>query len=256
MNTATGYQISTYALTDKGLMRPINEDAYGIVEGRQFFALADGLGGRNAGEIASAETIKEVCHQIDIDSTFSNPSLSEKRVLQRLLEVISDANHKIWLMGQESSALQGMGTTLTCALFFKESLIAANVGDSRLYRLRGDQLEQLTKDDSLLSDLLQFGLIDESEAKIFPLKHVITKSIGGFEDIDTSFTITSIEAGDLYLLCSDGLHGLVSTDKISTLLKSQLSLKEKGDRLLKEALDNGGLDNITLILVQTLCKST
>jgi serine/threonine protein phosphatase PrpC len=250
MISQPSFKIKSFAISDKGLIRKKNEDSYGILEKHNFFSLADGLGGRNAGDVASSNTIKFLSQNVESNSILNNSELSNEKVLHFLLGSISDTNHKIFQMSQRNAEFEGMGTTLTCALFFDKKCIYGNIGDSRLYRFRENILTQITKDDTLLAELLHFGFIEEQEAKIFPLRHVITKSIGSVDFVDPTFGIEDVEIGDYYLLCSDGLHGLVSYEKIKAVFSEAISLEDKGRKLLSNALEAGGSDNITLILLE------
>jgi serine/threonine protein phosphatase PrpC len=250
MTLAKNITLTSFALSDKGLVRPKNEDSFGFDDTIKFYAVADGLGGKNAGEVASKETVKNLLAFINDEPAFKNPFINADDALQMLIEGIKNINTQIFELSKTSHTLEGMATTLTTLLFINQKAIFTNTGDSRLYRLRDDQLTKLTKDDTLLEELLQFGLIDEKEAKIFPLKHVITKSIGTFEHVEPSFGIDSFQSNDLYLLCSDGLYGFVKDEDIKNILKSSINLKDKANQLLAAALKSGGLDNITIILTE------
>lgn len=237
--------------THVGLVRQNNEDAYKVLEKYHFFALADGLGGKNSGEIASQEAVEELSYLIEQNPSFQTEQ-NEAKLKKMLEHVIILTNSKIWEMSKKEGHLNGMGTTLTCALFSGNKILFGNVGDSRLYRLRHHQLEQLTHDDSLVYELLHFGLIDEEEAKSFPLKHVITKSIGGLNTVEPFILSSSIEDKDIYLLSSDGLHGSVDDKTIASILQKNTSLENISQDLIQAALLKGGHDNITVILIQTL----
>ncbi len=250
MKHENSYTTKSFALTDKGLLRQKNEDSFGCDDQLHFYSIADGLGGRNAGEIASSETVHRLKTRLQEDSFIHNLSSEEKIIVDFFIRSIIAVNHEIFNLSRNNNMLEGMGTTLSTLYFFDEKCLFTNIGDSRIYRFRNNELTKLTNDDTLLEELLQYGLIDEKEAKIFPLKHVITKSIGSFETIDPSWGIETFQLNDIYLLCSDGLHGLVSFEKIKSILAMTTTLKEKGELLLKKALSAGGIDNITLILVE------
>ena len=250
MTLAKSYTTKSFALTDKGLLRQKNEDSFGCDDLLHFYSIADGLGGRNAGEIASSETVHRLHKKIQEDSFLHHLPTQEKMIVDFFIQSIIAVNHEIFSLSRNNHQLEGMGTTLSTLYFFNEKCLFTNIGDSRIYRFRNNELKQLTNDDTLLEELLQYGLIDEKEAKVFPLKHVITKSIGSFETIDPSFGIETLQINDIYLLCSDGLHGLVSPEKIKSILAMTSTIEEKGELLLKNALSAGGIDNITLILVE------
>lgn len=231
-------EIEAIGLSDKGLVRLENEDAYLLMPSCHFYALADGLGGRNSGEIASREAILHL-----------SQSLEKKKTAESILTGIQEANLKIWEMAQTNESHTGMGTTLSCIFFHDHSCFLANVGDSRIYRLRDDELQQLTQDDSLVFELVQFGLLDEQEAKTFPLKHVITKSLGGIPLIEPSISKTDVQPGDFFLLCSDGLYNPVDDATMKQILLSTNDLQQACEKMIRKALDLGGLDNITVILI-------
>ncbi|MDR3623732.1 MAG: Stp1/IreP family PP2C-type Ser/Thr phosphatase [Chlamydiales bacterium] len=245
-------RIEHFGLSNVGLVRQNNEDAWEALPQHNLYALADGLGGKNSGEIAARAAIEEISSCIQKNPLFNDTAKDDQEIIKALHAAIVATNLKIWEMAKSAPHLNGMGTTLTLALFWDNKIILGNVGDSRIYRVRSGKLEQLTHDDSLVFELLQFGLIDEEEAKVFPLKHVITKSIGGIATLDPSVSSLPIENNDIYLLCSDGLHGLVENLEILSILQKNDSLENISHNLIKAALSKGGHDNVTVIIIKTL----
>lgn len=245
-------EIYSYGITHKGLVRLENEDVWTHLPKEHFYLVADGMGGRNAGEVAAFETVSILSQKIKQNPIFKNPSANDKLVKEALSQAIQETNHAVWELSQKDSALDGMGTTLCCIYFLPGSCIYANVGDSRIYRWRKGHLEQLTQDDSLVGDLLYFGLVNEKEAQSFPLKHVITKSVGTVAEVEPEVEALPYNSGDLFLLCTDGLSNLVAKQEMEKIISEMESVCSGAERLLQAALDAGGLDNITLILLQVV----
>jgi protein phosphatase len=230
-------------------VRANNEDAWMQLPSEHFYALADGMGGRNGGAIASAAALKVISEGIASNSLFKEDPPSIKKITEFLKDLILEANEHVWGLAQSDSHLEGMGTTLCCLRIFKKACLIANVGDSRIYRLRQDALEQLTHDDSLVADLLKYDLVDDAQAKKSPLKHVITKSIGTLATIEPTLELIEVEKGDLFMLCSDGLSNYVSERQIESILSKMATVEEGAHKLVQAALDAGGLDNVTVVLV-------
>lgn len=145
-----------------------------------------------------------------------------------------------------------MGTTLCCLFFHEEGLIFAHVGDSRIYRLRDEQLEQLTKDHSLLRDLVDQGQLNDSQATEFLYKNIITKAIGTEPKVDPTVTSSNIQIGDIYLMCTDGLSDLLTAKEIAEILKESISKEAAAETLIKRANAEGGRDNITVVIVKII----
>lgn len=243
-------EVHSYGLSHKGYVRARNEDSWMHLQKEHFYALADGMGGKNGGDIASAQTIEVVCDGVKNEPIFHDPNPSIKSVNAALIKLIQTANEHVWNMAQKDITLEGMGTTLCCLCVLKRACVIANVGDSRIYRFREGALEQLTQDDSLIADLMKFDLVDDAEAKNFPLKHVITKTIGGNPEVEPALEIVDCQSGDVYLLCSDGLTNYVSHKVIEKIIANKKTIQDSAEQLVKAALDAGGLDNVTVVLVQ------
>ncbi len=230
------------ALTDVGLVRKDNEDNYLVSADRGLFVVADGMGGHSGGALASSMAIKVIDEEIREPHLEENPS----RLLHNAL---LKANALILNQGQ-SENLSGMGTTVTAVLFHKGSLHIAHIGDSRAYLYRDRELTLLTQDHSLVNELLQKGGITQEEAQCHPQRNILTRALG--TQVLPQIDLTTIPAlpGDMLLLCTDGLSNHVSDQDIKKILGEESRLKEKVQYLVNLALERGGNDNITVVLVQ------
>lgn len=240
------YQLSVYCISDTGFVRQNNEDSWKYLKDEQFFVLADGMGGHQAGEIASKEAVEEMCALFQLRLN-ANKNLSE--TIQLITSLIQKVNSSIFRMGYENTALRGMGTTLCGVFFHPEGLIYAHVGDSRIYRFRHDHLEQLTQDHSLLRELIDLGQLSEEQAEDFLYKNIITKAIGTEPHVEPSVFHTSVEVDDIILMCTDGLSDLVSFESIQEIIR-QNSEQNIAHLLVEKAKQNGGYDNITVIVLK------
>ena len=245
------YQLSVQSVSDIGLVRQNNEDYFRILQEEKFFVLADGMGGHQAGEIASKETVDHLCDLFQRHSNLSHLDLHQAK--QLLKEMIQEVNTFVFRLGRENPQLKGMGTTLCCLFLHPDGLIFAHVGDSRIYRSRQGKLEQLTQDHSLLRELIDLGQLSEQQAEGFSYKNIITKAIGTEPFVEPTVVSTSLEEGDILMMCSDGLSDLVSFEGMQEVIAKYP--EEEATRLLVEkAKKNGGYDNITLILVKVQVK--
>ena len=223
-------------LTDVGRQRHANEDAY-LMES-PVFAVADGMGGAKAGEVASG---------IAVDAF--RTGLDEEAPPEKRLEAVAhEANRRIFEMAQADEGRRGMGTTLTAALVGDDDLAIAHVGDSRAYLLRDDRLEQLTLDHSLVAELERTGQLTPEDAQHHPQKSIITRALGPEPDVQVDTHTRAARPGDVYLLCSDGLTSMLSEDEVGAVLRSAASLQEAADALVLAANQSGGRDNITVVL--------
>jgi len=235
--------------TDCGQIREHNEDNGSVLE-KDDVVLAivvDGMGGHNAGDVASALALATVTSRW---SEF--PGLSETdKAIEWLKQTIDKANHTIFHEASENEAYKGMGTTLVAALCNEAQVIVANVGDSRGYLLKDHgNLEQITEDHSLVNELVKAGQLSKEDAAYHPNKNVITKAVGTEPQTECDIQQFGWSKGDLLLLCSDGLTDMVKKDTMEHILKGTSSLEEMADQLIKEANDAGGDDNITLTIVE------
>lgn len=244
------------AKTDVGRKRTHNEDYFALIEEEQLFIVADGMGGHACGEVASklaADSIGEFyVHSRDPDATWPfRYDIKRSHTENRLVAAVRLANARIYEKAQSSPTLRGMGTTLVSCLMSDEHIYVLHVGDSRCYRLRGDQLVQLTRDHSLLEDYKDARPdMTEEEMKNFPHKNVITRALGMRDTVSVEINRYEIESGDLYLLCSDGLSGMLNDKELAKLMAAHANLEEQVSVLIQEANQNGGNDNITAMVVQ------
>jgi protein phosphatase len=254
MNLAESLQ--TASLTDAGRVRDHNEDC---IESRPeigLFVLADGMGGYNAGEVASgmatsliADGLNEAWKPREVDRMGRDEAKAYAEKLLR--EQIARANNAIFTTSQNNPECAGMGTTLVVCHFYDNFVAVAHIGDSRLYRLRGEAMEQVTRDHSLLQEQLDSGLITPEEAKLSQNKNLVTRALGIDPSVDPEVHVHETQPDDLYLLCSDGLSDMVEDEEIRLTLitlKSNPSLTVQ--QLVQAANDNGGRDNISAVLVR------
>lgn len=244
-------KIESYSLSDVGLVRPHNEDFWGLIEGENFFALADGMGGHASGEVAAEMAVTEVCDLMR--EVFADPAAQDRGVediADLLSSVIMQANELIFEKGCSSEELHGMGTTLCCLYLHEEGVVHAHVGDSRIYRMRKGQLSLLTQDHSLLREMLDTGELQESEAEEFVYRNILTKAVGTDPKVTPSVHVDPLVENDLYLLCSDGLTDLLSKDEIEEIVDRYENLEKCGKSLVAAALEKGGHDNTTVVLVR------
>lgn len=229
--------------TNVGNYRKNNEDSYYVNESKNLYVLADGMGGHLAGERAS----KMATEIIGQDFAGDREVKSIDDAIEILSSSIRDANKKIFESSQENEDYRGMGTTLSSGIILEDVLIYSNIGDSRIYRIN-EKMEQITQDDSFVNYLIEIGEITEEEAKNHPKKNVLTKAMGTTSDIEVIVNTLDIKDKDVFLFCSDGLTNMVSDEEIFRIVKEN-SPEEARDMLLDLALKNGGMDNITFILV-------
>ena len=241
--------------TDPGRIRPHNEDAvFGDAE-LGMAILADGMGGYNAGEVASgmATTLLATNFSRLVPAVFPQGARASDGGLveQHLVSEISAANSAIYNAAQRQPQYAGMGTTLVLAWFYDNRLSIAHVGDSRLYRLREGVFEQLTRDHSLLQEQLDGGMITAEEARFSQNKNLVTRALGVEESVEIEIRDHEVKPGDLFMLCSDGLNDMVEDDEIALTLQSlSTNLALAADQLIELANDHGGRDNVSVILVR------
>jgi protein phosphatase len=223
------------ALSDTGLRREHNEDSFMVAE--RVFAVADGVGGGHAGEVASSVAVEAM--RIGAHHAWEGDDL------ERLAQRAAGAVHAKALA---ESALAGMATTLTSALVAGDRVEVAHAGDSRLYRLRGGTLECMTDDHSFVGQMLREGMITAEQAATHPMRSVITRALGRDPDVDYAKESIEAQAGDIFLLCSDGLTGMLPDGQIETIVADSSSLDDAALRLVRQANAAGGRDNITVVL--------
>lgn len=233
------------AVTDRGRKRPSNEDAYGFSVEAGVYVVCDGMGGAAAGEIASTIAVDEILRLLTKPDRNIETSLADAAQ-----NAISAANEAIYSRAQRNHRLNGMGTTLVFLAAQEQHVWVLNIGDSRCYRLRQGQLEQLTRDHSLVEEQVRLGRMTPREALHSPLKNVITRALGTQPQVTPDVFEMEAEAGDLFLLCSDGLTRELSDRMIEGILSRDLSLEVLSAHLVEEAKKAGGHDNITCLLVR------
>lgn len=248
-------QIATAGASDVGRKRTHNEDSFAIVAGEHLFLVADGMGGHASGEVASKmaiDTMSEFFQATSADPEATWPYKMDKTrgyEENRLVTGMMLANRRIFEAAQRENRLHGMGTTMVALLAVRDSALIGHVGDSRVYRLRGERLEQLTEDHSLLNDYLKMKAMTPDEVAQFPHKNVIVRALGMKETVKVDTVIDSPQPGDLYIMCTDGLSGPASDEDIRTIvLRHQQNLQECAQALVDRANESGGPDNITVVL--------
>ena len=238
--------MKTFSMIDVGRKRDVNQD-YIFVSNEplgnlpNLLIVADGMGGHRAGDFASryaVETLKE-----DLaNSTEDGPEAMIRKAIQ-------SANQKLIEAARQDARLEGMGTTLVVATVIEHTLYFANVGDSRLYLLH-DTIKQLSKDHSFVQEMVRLGGIDAEEAKHHPDKNIITRAVGAREKVEVDFFEYRLKKGDMILMCTDGLSNMIEDEEMLVIVKSSRDIVEAVERLVEKANDNGGNDNIGVILAE------
>jgi protein phosphatase len=239
--------------THAGLVRPLNEDAIGADPSCGLFVLADGLGGYNAGEVASVMAISAVLDRLSAALSESKAREVPFAPDEAIYDTVGEINATIYNAALNSAAFEGMATTLVIAWFLGTRLWIAHTGDSRLYRFRNGTLEQLTRDHSFSQELLDAGMVTEEEARLLPAKNLVTRALGAAADIEPEIQDVEVADGDRLLLCSDGLTEMVGTYEIAGLLSiGEDDIHETARRLIDLANESGGRDNISVVLVRVI----
>lgn len=247
---------SVAGFTHPGYLRTINEDAMTWNVDVGFIGLADGMGGHNAGEIASKlalEALSAFLIKSGENDEFTwpygvNPKLS--LTANRLTTAIKVANRRVFRASEERSEYTGMGTTLAVAMFEQNVITFSAIGDSRIYVFDGDRLRQITRDDSWISMLSRDGRVDVATLAAHPMRNVLTNVIGAQPEVQFEVDQLTLN-GSTLLFCSDGLHSLVSDDQIAEVLRSNGSMEQVGSSLIDSALRHGGNDNVTVVLAKS-----
>lgn len=252
-------KIRSVGLSDVGRVREHNEDTIGVDADIGLMVLADGMGGYNAGEVASGIAVKTimslvkeaVAQQADMTTTDPNTGLSRPSIVLR--DAIIRANKIIFQTAKTQPQCEGMGTTIVACLFADNKVSVAHVGDSRVYRLRGNHFEQLTLDHSLLQELVDRGFYSQAEAARATNKNYVTRALGVEPTVDVEIHEHAAQKGDVYVLCSDGLSDMVEDDDIHlTISTFSANLETVAKQLIQLSNDNGGRDNVSLILAQVV----
>lgn len=242
--------LKTFSLTDIGKRRKVNQD-YVYTSERpvgnlpNVFIVADGMGGHKAGDYASKCAVETMVQEIR-DSFEVNP----EKILKRAIEV---ANERIIKLASENEDLSGMGTTVVAATCMGRFLRVANVGDSRLYVI-GEKITQITRDHSLVEEMVRMGGLDREDARTHRDKNIITRAIGAADSGDIDFFNVELRQDEVVLMCSDGLTNMLEDEEIRMILNGQRDIVEKAEELVKAANNNGGKDNISVVLIEPFAE--
>lgn len=238
-----------FAQTDPGLARENNEDAFSFDEGRGVAVLADGMGGYNAGEVASSMAATIINAEMNRWLAEAGASASLQDIRRALEICVGNANTAVYRAANTNAQYAGMGTTLVAGVFRGPDLVLGHIGDSRCYRLRQGELAQITKDHSLLQEQIDAGLLTPEQAALSVNKNLVTRALGVDDAVLLEIHEHTAESGDLYLMCSDGLSDMVKDAEIATILQLPLTLEQRAKTLIDTANAHGGRDNITVLLV-------
>ena len=235
------------ARTSVGKIRKMNQDNYFVSSDGTLNVLADGMGGYAGGEVASKiateATVKYLKEHFD-----KNNEYQKEEILQIINDAIQYANIEVYKKSKEVEELEQMGTTLEICLIYKDRVFIAHIGDSRVYRIRKGIMRKLTKDHSYVQTLVEDGTITKEEAEHHPKKNMLMKALGCEENIEPDIMVKGFQEADIILICSDGLTNMVSEEQIFNIISN--NIENAADELVKEANNNGGADNITLIIIR------
>jgi PPM family protein phosphatase len=248
MNLAQSLQSAS--LTDPGRVRDHNEDC---IESRPeigLYVLADGMGGYNAGEVASGMATTFIKSELGRWLAQAGRHANAREVRRAMEICVDNANRSIFNAANSNPQYSGMGTTLVVGVFQDGRLMLGHIGDSRCYRLRGAALEQITKDHSLLQEQMDAGLITPEQAATSTNKNLVTRALGVEDAVLLEVNEHKVEPGDLYLMCSDGLSDMLDDEAIARIMASEVPLEQKSVQLVDAANANGGRDNISVLLAQ------
>ncbi len=239
--------MKTASLSDTGRRRQLNQDVVYSSElpvGNlpNLFMIADGMGGHKAGDYASRYAVDTICREAE-----ASGDVNTELILQN---AISKANADIFTLSEENKDLEGMGTTIVAATIYGKKMKVGNVGDSRLYIINGKEIRQITTDHSLVEEMIRAGSLDRASARIHPNKNIITRAVGVTDTVTVDFFDVELETGDTVLLCSDGLSNMLEDEEIRMIINAQRDIMEKAEALVRAANQNGGRDNISLILIE------
>lgn len=238
--------MKAFSITDIGERRRINQDYVfcsndAIGKLPNLFIVADGMGGHNAGDYASRYCVEFFKQKIEVSESDSPIASIEA--------AIRETNEALRSKAQEQTELEGMGTTLVIATIFDKEMYVANVGDSRLYVI-GKEIKQVTEDHSLVEAMVKTGELNRNEARVHPNKNIITRAIGANENVEPDFFEVNLEEGDTVLMCSDGLTNMLEDETIERIIRENENPEEAAETLVKYANQNGGKDNIAIIIIK------
>lgn len=239
--------------THPGRVRENNEDYWAQVEGEPCFVVADGMGGHQAGEVASRAAVEGMVNKLSQLLRMEGvQELPPEQFLALMGGVVEEVNVAVYTQSLEKRRLRGMGTTLVCGYFDAGRLLLAHVGDSRMYRLREGRLDCLTRDHSMIQELIDSGQLEREDVEEGLYKNMITRAIGLDPLVEPALAQHSVRAGDLFLLCTDGLTDMLEESEIASLLIENSDIDQAARQLITQANRRGGHDNITVVLV--LCE--
>ncbi len=238
--------MKTFSKTDVGMVREVNQDYVFVTESPigklpNLLVVADGMGGHRAGEYASRLAVEVLKEELEA-STEDDPEAM-------MTKAFTHANERVLETARQDAKLSGMGTTLVAATVIEKTLYFANVGDSRLYLLN-DDIKQLSKDHSLVQEMVRLGGINEDEAKSHPDKNIITRAIGAKDEVDVDFYEYRMKKGDVILMCTDGLSNMVEDEEMLHIVKCSRDVVEAVEQLIERAKENGGSDNIGVVVAE------
>jgi protein phosphatase len=237
------------------MLRPHNEDSFAADPRTGLAIVADGMGGHNAGEVASRMAVEIIVAGLEAAASELEGPLEPRRAEVLLKALIERANRLIHEGGRARREYTGMGTTVVVALWYDRNLSVGHVGDSRLYRLRSGRLEQLTRDHTLVQEEVERGRLTRETAREAPIRSILTRAVGSDTDVTPDLLSCETMRDDLYLLCSDGLTEMLSDSEIAAVLAAPRSrIQELVEALIQHANERGGVDNISVILVRVIGK--
>ncbi len=239
--------VTAFGRTDVGVVRTDNEDNYLLIPDEGLYIVADGMGGHAAGEVASEMAVRIIARELrDVARE------DEERAADTLRTAIRRANEQIFQRTLNEQDKRGMGTTATAMLILDAKYLIGHVGDSRAYVLREDEMVQLTKDHSYVQEQVDAGYLTPQQARVHPYSNVITRCVGANDDVDPDVYGGTLRGGDLYLLASDGLTGMLEDHEMKEILQNGSDMDTALDELINTANGRGGLDNITAIILQVV----
>lgn len=240
--------MKTFSMTDVGRKREVNQDYMYTSETAvgnlpNLFLVADGMGGHAAGDYASRFAVEKIVDYV-LNAAKTEP-------IAVLGEAIREANYLLFEEADRDSEKKDMGTTVVAAVVSGSQLYTANVGDSRLYVINQEGITQITRDHSLVQEMVRMGEMDQEDAREHPDKNIITRAVGVMPEVMVDFFETSLKAGDVVLLCTDGLTNMIEDEEIRRIVLEQRDMVEMTEKLIQKANENGGRDNITAVLIDT-----
>jgi protein phosphatase len=250
--------LSIVRLSDTGKLRKRNEDTIASDVSIGLAVLADGMGGYNAGDVASQMAVLTIT--ADLKTKFKhaiqeNQLIDTSNIKSHLVNAVNTANNAIFQVSKEQAQCAGMGTTLVLSVFIDNKVVIGHIGDSRAYLFRNHDLTQLTNDHSVLQEQLDSGLLTAEQAKFVTYKNYVTRALGVESEVDLELSTFDVAIGDIYLLCSDGLTEMVEEDDIrTTLIENSDDLAHAANTLVQKANQHGGKDNISVILIEVLAE--